>query len=1479
MSINKLKNAWISTDTSLPNSCSFRNEGTSIFSGEVDISGQIVYTSTANVSNKNMQNLDLSTGSKTMDYLHNGRTYIIQTPDPTGTNALFLPLYMVLFTSMRYSVINRSSLYPVLITINPVNTNHVIYPAYIGTNNEYSYVLQPRQSVEIESDGYRGWYFREAARNNSTNTWNKVSQFNANVGVNKAPTYTLDVSGDINFTGSLLLNGSTYAPSPGSALLVSNNAWSGTNTFNNTVQIKDSNAVVKNLSDIFAQISLPVVGVDTQYTIGWDTYLNGTTIINGATHFNGPQTFIQDNYTNDKNLTNFFTGIDSSGTNYAVAYNISFNGAASFTSLPTSTISATTAYQLTNKSYVDAVVAGAGGSGAATLAGTNAFTGTSTYNINLPTSISTPTLGTQFTTKQYVDSQIGTPGALLVGNNTWSGTNQFNSHLPTSTISASTPYELCNKTYVDSVAGTVGGALLPSNNIWTGTNTFNTYLPTSTLTVSTDFQLTNKSYVDAAVAAATGSHLLTSNNVWSGTNAYNTILPTSTISATTAYQLTNKTYVDAAISAIPVGVSLSGTNAWTGTNTYNTNLPTSTISATTNYQLTNKTYVDAAVAAAPGSALLTSNNTWSGTNEYRNALTISTTGGSYENLGTQYNSAYESVLVNTTLTQAQSGRIIIVGGVSAITITLPSLGSISHGLWYMIMGDDTNTTTIRTLTDTIWGVSTSTTSFLLQPKQIVYLISNTGSGSPWWNTFKGSQTSGEELLAASQTWAGTNTFSTRIAGSISKAYIQGSTGYTAQRLIFATTIGIDNDLRASSTLTYDQTTDTLNATIAKVSNLTFSNTDQAVRIGSSAGYSNLGVSIGVYAGQGMTTANSGASVAIGYQAMQSAINSTGDVCIGTGSMAKYISGAGNSCFGNGGLAELLYGSSNTGIGAAAGSALVGGPAAADACNWNFAMGDSSQSNGYLEIYSSAQYTGITVSVAATTFTLTSPDPIYGGMYVSLYGPGGGTMATVVSMNTSTNLLTISTAATLSQNVWLYFYFPGTMGAYTYAGSTATSTTFTIATGLTITSAYRFSYHETSVLRKYTSIVSYNSTTGVIVLGATITMLGGSLYLTYDMNVAALRGLGFINNISCGKYSLSNVNGRNNGNTAFGVMALNGNGPASGGYDNVAYLQSDYSTAVGYNAGSNCTGASSHNTFIGAYSNVPDRTYNKINNSTAIGYQSTITTSNQMVFGTAAETVNIPGIFAPTTMNLNSTAQYGATLIKLSTNALTLTRSQSGSTVMISASGPTANIVITLPTGPDEGTWFKIGTLQVSWVGLINAGGTNTFSQTNNLGNQLLLYPSSYSTVEISYSTGVWYIISAYDVVRSKQQSFLYDQKICLGQQSSQVHMPWFISPNQITTTATGTITAPSYGIYIVNCAAAATITLPAIAAISPGMTIKFRKTGTLAVVISITGATGSTVMIANGITNVISPATTVLMSATQASAEVICVSSTAWAIM
>jgi hypothetical protein len=110
------------------------------------------------------------------------------------------------------------------------------------------------------------------------------------------------------------------------------------------------------------------------------------------------------------------------------------------------------------------------------------------------------------------------------------------------------------------------------------------------------------------------------------------------------------------------------------------------------------------------------------------------------------------------------------------------------------------------------------------------------------------------------------------------------------------------------------------------------------------------------------------------------------------------------------------------------------------------------------------------------------------------------------------------------------------------------------------------------------------------------------------------------------------------NNALGYQALYSNttGDSNNAFGLGALLNSlgSNNSAFGGNAGIDCkTSGSTYNTFLGAFSTF-DLSSNTYQKSTAIGYQAIINASNQIVLGTANESVKIPGSYVGIGGNYN-----------------------------------------------------------------------------------------------------------------------------------------------------------------------------------------------------------------------------------------------------
>lgn len=1158
-------------------------------------------------------------------------------------------------------------------------------------------------------------------------------------------------------------------------------------------------------------------------------------------------------------------------------------GTASFSLIPTYTggASMTTANQLTTKGFTDSTYAAI--SNTPTLTGTNTFTNTQTFNGNVAfnayptyTGVAVVSSGNQFTTKSYVDNAIATGG---------------------------------------------GTVLLASNNTWTGQNSYNTYLPTSSLTPTASNQLITKAYADGTfLTSASG---INASNITSGTLAdarlsANVLLSSSSLNAS---NLTSGTLPDARLSAnvLLSSSSLNASNLTSGT------LPDARLSSsvvlTSGAQTINGAKIFGDNAVFQSNLQLDGNMTLgSGASSTCDNQGIFTNSYQYKNAASQWNTAYITYITNTTLPTTVSGRTLNANGTGPITLTLPSITT-TVGYWYNILATGYNCTLAASGTNTFMPDNSSTAVIPAGYGAMVYegvsgkwaitlmqrlptVDTSTAQTVAGVKTFSSAPVmSGASITAGTiptsalvgtfvdtstnQTINGTKTFNTRISGSISQAYVSGSTGLTGQRLVMCGTIGTDNQLKGSSTLTYDQPTDTLNATNMNASSnlntnaisFTGDTSTAHVRIGNLAGYSNEGVSCGFAAGQNLTTTSIGC-VAVGRNALLTPDSGASyETAVGHRALESYITGNSNTAIGSYALLNLKYGTANCGVGAAAGGALIGATPGGQ-CTYNFAMGESALSNPYLAPYGWMQYTAASSGSVSSFTPTTSSGTIYAGQYIVSYGSTVANRVDILTYNTASKLTTLSSAVPIDQNVYLYFYIPGNLQTGGYSGATISTptTNITIQTGHTISNGYRFSYISSAGnIKEFALVQSYNSSTGALVLQTAITIFTFSAYAIFDMNVDSQKGLNLVNNIAVGKYALGSVSTSAQNNTAFGVAAMTG---ASGGYDNIRFLAGSNNSAFGFQAGANLTGLCNNNTFIGCNADVQNATYNLISNSVAIGYNAKITASDQIVIGTSAQTANIPG-----TVNigvLKYSSAFGPTNMNLTTTGtVNLTEADSGEIFTVSSSA-TGTVVFQLPTSPAAGTTYKIQNLTTSRLCQILCNAANSFSQNNQTATELRLGPNNFSTVELVYSNLVWYVIGGlFDVVRQSKASFITSGTLlAFGAATAIIHYPNAISGTTINAAVPASLilATPTYGTHLVN-SATATITLPAINSAMIGNRILFRKTGTLAGVISITSATGNTVLAIGSITPTAAGTAVQVMSGTQTSAEIVCISSTQWAVM
>lgn len=160
------------------------------------------------------------------------------------------------------------------------------------------------------------------------------------------------------------------------------------------------------------------------------------------------------------------------GSSASSSQTCAMNGITTFQKIVSCAIAPTLGSHLCNKTYVDSVASGA------TLAGTNVWTGTNTFDVNLPTSTLTATTSTQFMTKGAVDASfVNLAGTQIVsgakefsGNTTCSGRlfmiqNNINT-LTNTQLGYTALQTLSEFTFTADTWGNVGSIPIPTNGIW-----------------------------------------------------------------------------------------------------------------------------------------------------------------------------------------------------------------------------------------------------------------------------------------------------------------------------------------------------------------------------------------------------------------------------------------------------------------------------------------------------------------------------------------------------------------------------------------------------------------------------------------------------------------------------------------------------------------------------------------------------------------------------------------------------------------------------------------------------------------------------------------------------------------------------------------------------------------------------------------------------------------------------------------------------
>jgi hypothetical protein len=336
------------------------------------------------------------------------------------------------------------------------------------------------------------------------------------------------------------------------------------------------------------------------------------------------------------------------------------------------------------------------------------------------------------------------------------------------------------------------------------------------------------------------------------------------------------------------------------------------------------------------------------------------------------------------------------------------------------------------------------------------------------------------------------------------------------------------------------------------------------------------VILGFSAGR-LLTASASANVVVGSQALVVNTNTQQTVAVGYFALNKHTGTGGNSAIGAYSGQELITGTGNSFYGSASGIGLRLN------CNYNFSMGADTMGACSGVLATNQHYLNADVVGDTFIFFLTPNVNVDAFQMMSCRGAGNVYFVRVIEADPNNGEIIVSSNVDIDTDSYLYFYNGGTLVvSTTYTGTTITGTTFTIPTGLTgITNLLALVYSYTSTPeRKYCGVISYNSTTGVLVVDTTITMvnLSNMKFWTQDFN--ATKGQNITDCVALGKAALQNIGSYTTQNTAFGSNALNGIG---GGVNNTEYLLGSYNCGFGAYAGAGLSGLSTRCVFIGANS--------------------------------------------------------------------------------------------------------------------------------------------------------------------------------------------------------------------------------------------------------------------------------------------------------
>ena len=430
-----------------------------------------------------------------------------------------------------------------------------------------------------------------------------ITRLGVNKNVNSS--YQVDVSGNVNISGTYSVNGVPISSGGGGstyALLTANTTM--TNASPNYNGVKWTSG--------FNTIALPNA---TTITLGKEYTFFATNVLNNAIEI--------------KTSTGqfmYYTGFSNTTTIELTTQTQSF--------VITCISNSSNPYWSINQAEYDPSLF-VFISGSNEISADNTYTGTNVFNTSLPTSTLTPTSGTQLITKNYGDGEYGR----LSSSNTWSNTNTFNgttsisTSLTVPTITSTNGVSAKLLTTTSSTVSVSAGVLS-----FTATNPEATFQSFKVTFTGSPFTITQVNWASIAnmplnaewyfiLQNSTSSIITIKNNIVSNTGGtylhadfpFDVLIQTGFNNG--FIKIKRYESVEAVISAGEISNSVGGTilsilntsNSWIGLNAFNTNLPTSTLTPSTSTHLVPKGFCDSTYQTIAGMSSYLTTTTADGT--------------------------------------------------------------------------------------------------------------------------------------------------------------------------------------------------------------------------------------------------------------------------------------------------------------------------------------------------------------------------------------------------------------------------------------------------------------------------------------------------------------------------------------------------------------------------------------------------------------------------------------------------------------------------------------------------------------------------------------------------------------------------------------------------------------------------------------------------------------------------------------------------